>query len=594
LKNLKFKNLESGVSLIITFFIMMIVLAVVLSVSAILYSEIKVIRNIGDSVIAFYTADAGVEKALYYDRKSENVAEGKHGICYMCANENKKKDQDCVAIETLNNNPAGCDSATCKDCKITFNSASSDLLGNKNFLVTAVVSPGADDPGFSNISINSVGSYIHATGVDTVKRAIQLNITKREIGQTTIPLRVSVIVLPGAEPGTFFVGEPVTFLALPSGGTGDETYTYGWELPRGYACDDGANSNYSCTTSFSAANTHTAVVTVIDAGIPEPQTASGSASVTVNPEMIATKTAFVISPATVGQGGNVNLTATLTNFATGDPIPGKLITFNNGKTSITTGQTNSSGVALSYCDSATCTATMGSYILQAKFLGDSFYSASESPKQTLAVIAPWSCGGPLIDSRDGQTYTTAKIGSQCWMTQNLNVGTMINGSANQGTSCVSIKKYCYSDSIVNCTINKYGGLYQWDQAMCGSTANGAMGICPAGWHIPTHNEWTDLERFVCSSSSCALEFPYNTTTDGWRGTGEGITLRNLDFLGQLAGSRSDARSGSFYGLGTFGHFWSSLSNFDNAWFRLLGLDYGGVGRYKNVKKDGFSVRCIKN
>ena len=58
---------QKGVSLIITFFIMIIILAVVLSISALLYSEVKVIRNVGNSMISFYAADSGIEKVLFYD-----------------------------------------------------------------------------------------------------------------------------------------------------------------------------------------------------------------------------------------------------------------------------------------------------------------------------------------------------------------------------------------------------------------------------------------------------------------------------------------------------------------------------------------------
>lgn len=61
---------QKGISLIITFFIMIILLAVVLSISIILYSEIRVIRNMGDSVISFYAAESGIEKVLFYDRQA--------------------------------------------------------------------------------------------------------------------------------------------------------------------------------------------------------------------------------------------------------------------------------------------------------------------------------------------------------------------------------------------------------------------------------------------------------------------------------------------------------------------------------------------
>ena len=62
-------NKQKGVSLIITLFIMIIILSVVLSISTILYSELKVIRNIGNATVSFYAADSGIEKVLYYDRQ---------------------------------------------------------------------------------------------------------------------------------------------------------------------------------------------------------------------------------------------------------------------------------------------------------------------------------------------------------------------------------------------------------------------------------------------------------------------------------------------------------------------------------------------
>lgn len=215
---------------------------------------------------------------------------------------------------------------------------------------------------------------------------------------------------------------------------------------------------------------------------------------------------------------------------------------------------------------------------------------------TLSVSSAWSCGDLLIDSRDAQTYATVLIGAQCWMRQNINVGTMTAGVNTQGADCPSsaaIEKYCYSNSEANCTSN--GALYQWDQAMCGSITAGATGICPTGWHIPTHDEFTTLERAVCASGSCATDFPYDATTSGWRGTNEGTTLKTVNsssFSGLLAGLR--ATDGSFVNLGSDGYFWSSLQSGSSAWSRHLGSGNAAVYRYTFTKTYGFSVRCVKN
>src|SRR6185369_4953655 len=43
----------------------------------------------------------------------------------------------------------------------------------------------------------------------------------------------------------------------------------------------------------------------------------------------------------------------------------------------------------------------------------------------ITAPCPFSCGGTLTDSRDSKIYSTVLIGSQCWMSQNLNYGTYI-------------------------------------------------------------------------------------------------------------------------------------------------------------------------
>ncbi|MBI4649431.1 MAG: hypothetical protein HY738_23240 [Bacteroidia bacterium] len=131
-----------------------------------------------------------------------------------------------------------------------------------------------------------------------------------------------------------------------------------------------------------------------------------------------------------------------------------------------------------------------------------------SAAATLNII----CGSAqLKDDRDGRIYNTKQIGSKCWMAQNLNIGTKINSTAGGQlqTNNGIIEKYCYSNNSANC--DTYGGLYEWREMMQYASSDAGLtgttqGICPAGWHIPTHHEWTTLERAICTSGTCQQIF----------------------------------------------------------------------------------------
>ncbi|MCK5044539.1 prepilin-type N-terminal cleavage/methylation domain-containing protein [Candidatus Parcubacteria bacterium] len=231
----------------------------------------------------------------------------------------------------------------------------------------------------------------------------------------------------------------------------------------------------------------------------------------------------------------------------------------------------------------------------------------------------WSCGDAVDYA--GQSYSTVLIGTQCWMAGNLNV---INGNTDQ--SC-SITRYCYDDNSVNC--NTYGGLYTWNDMMCGeassnSEPSGVQGICPTGWHIPGHYEWVDLERQICSdigNSNCETTFPKDTTTFDWLGQdtitaeGEGSamagneTLWTDDDIDNAGVGNNDFGVSSFNALpsgfrfpvGIYGnlggsiHIWSSLENdIDSVWIRHL--YYSRTDIFQNIsgKSNSFSVRCLKD
>jgi uncharacterized protein (TIGR02145 family) len=201
-----------------------------------------------------------------------------------------------------------------------------------------------------------------------------------------------------------------------------------------------------------------------------------------------------------------------------------------------------------------------------------------------------SCGNPFTDSRDGKSYTTVQIGSQCWMAQNLNIGTKTIGSADQTNNSI-IEKYCYGDLESNCDV--YGGLYQWNEMMQYVTTEGVQGICPTGWHLPTDAEWTTLTTYLGGESVAGGKLKETGTIHWFPNTG---ATNESGFTAVPAGYRYDY--GGTFGFGSIGNYgyWlsSSESSAGSAW--TWGVNYGGssVGRYGYPKYNGFSVRCLKD
>ncbi len=45
----------------------------------------------------------------------------------------------------------------------------------------------------------------------------------------------------------------------------------------------------------------------------------------------------------------------------------------------------------------------------------------------------------------------------------------------------------------------HGLLYTWAAAINGSTTEMNQGVCPTGWHIPSNNEWSELENYLINN-----------------------------------------------------------------------------------------------
>lgn len=224
----------------------------------------------------------------------------------------------------------------------------------------------------------------------------------------------------------------------------------------------------------------------------------------------------------------------------------------------------------------------------------------------------FSCGSPFTDARDGQSYTTVLIGSQCWMSQNLNYGTYWTPFSPQ-TSGI---KFCQNMSGVSDPTCPYGGLYEWSNMMQwanGCNGTGAppndrcspvvKGLCPTGWHIPSHYEWTTMEKNVGSSPG---SFPYDITTTGYLGFDEGYNIKatsiwsppGTNSSGFTAYPAGYSWGGALSGAGTSAFFWSSTWDaYPSAWSRRMYSvppNEGKILRNKDDRAYGMSVRCVKD
>ena len=214
------------------------------------------------------------------------------------------------------------------------------------------------------------------------------------------------------------------------------------------------------------------------------------------------------------------------------------------------------------------------------------------------ISGPWECGNSLV--YDEQNYDTEQIGDQCWMAENLNIGTRINGNLNSSNNSL-VEKYCFNDEPSNCTT--YGALYQWDEMMQYVTTEATQGICPTGWHLPSDDEYKALEIHLGMTQAQA-------NTEGWRGTNQGSQLADdeplwtngaLDINGgfglsgftAIPGGRRNLL-GNFYNHSEDAFFWTSSENSSDVWYREINYSVTKVSRYYDVKNTAFSVRCLKD
>jgi uncharacterized protein (TIGR02145 family) len=200
----------------------------------------------------------------------------------------------------------------------------------------------------------------------------------------------------------------------------------------------------------------------------------------------------------------------------------------------------------------------------------------------------WRCGQALYDDRDGNTYPTVLIGTQCWFARNLNSGIKISKTSYQMPNGI-IEKYCYNDLQSNCDI--YGGLYQWDEMMDWEENSGGQGICPSGWHIPTDAEWTTLTTYLGESN--ASRYMKEAGTAHWVPPNTGAD--NRSGFTALPGGSLSFFDNNYWNIGFNAYFWTSDTSPyapDNSLLRKLDDSDPYVHSDDWSKWESYSCRCL--
>jgi uncharacterized protein (TIGR02145 family) len=189
---------------------------------------------------------------------------------------------------------------------------------------------------------------------------------------------------------------------------------------------------------------------------------------------------------------------------------------------------------------------------------------------------------------DGNTYATIEIGTQLWMAENLRTTRYRNGDPipnvkgdDQWTG-LRTGAWAHYENDPKYEV-PYGKVYNW------YTVKDPRKVCPTGWHVPTDAEWATLTDHWGGENHAGGKLKSKTS---WNAPNTGAT--NASGLSGLPGGYRYG-NGYFSSLGNNGYWWSaSESGAENAWNRPL--YYGNVGIYRNYgnKRNGVSVRCLRD
>jgi len=202
----------------------------------------------------------------------------------------------------------------------------------------------------------------------------------------------------------------------------------------------------------------------------------------------------------------------------------------------------------------------------------------------LSIVEGQPCPGIEAVKYGGHLYPTVQIEEQCWLKENLNIGTMIHGDSTMKDNDI-IEKYCYDNLRENC--DETGGLYLWWELMQYSEEEGTKGICPEGWHVSTQDDLLTLV-FAAGIGNTFKERGNSHWLPGYNDNGN----NTRGFTALSTGYRSFDNSYNLKGKDAPFHS-STKMTYD--WVFYLEFNIGSIVLSGTTRKDvGNAVRCIKN
>jgi uncharacterized protein (TIGR02145 family) len=192
---------------------------------------------------------------------------------------------------------------------------------------------------------------------------------------------------------------------------------------------------------------------------------------------------------------------------------------------------------------------------------------------------------------DGHPYSSVTIGTQTWLTENLNTTKFANGDEiphvvdGDGWQNATGAAWCYFENLPEFEV-PYGKLYNW------YSVTDSRNVCPSGWHVPSVAEWQTLINFL-GGSDVAGNMLKEAGNGHWA-PGNDFATNSSGFTA-LPGGAQSALPGYSYPAQSLGMFWSATAvDDDNAYGYYLFDAYQSINQQGYPNQTGLSVRCIKD